>query len=289
METETGERINGCLCLRSVASYYVNMFVLLFGVAALGFVASAPSLKSIENVRIVGGEDVDISEVPYQASVMYRGRHSCGGTIISKDIIVTAAHCMMAPNPNDYEVRVGSSLSSEGGDIYPVGDFVSHPGFSYSKMDNDIALIWLSRPIEFNENATSIDMFENGEEIEDGELTVVTGWGNIEEGGGHPKTLQKVLVPKINSQKCYRAYAPQYTVTARMICAGYPEGGKDACQGDSGGPMVHDGKLVGVVSWGLGCARPQYPGVYAKVSALRIWLDDHIAYLKMKNVLRAFP
>ncbi|XP_052751036.1 vitellin-degrading protease-like [Galleria mellonella] len=271
-----------------MASYYITMYKLLLGVAVFGFVSSAPTLKSAENVRIVGGEDVEISEAPYQASILYLGRHSCGGAIISKNIIVTAAHCMMAPNPSDYEVRVGSSSNTRGGDVYSVGDFVSHPGFSYKGMDSDIALIWLSRPIVFNENASSIDLMESGKELEDGDMAIVTGWGNTVEGGGNPKILQKTQVPKVNERDCYHAYSPDYTITSRMLCAGYPEGGKDACQGDSGGPLVHGNKLVGVVSWGLGCARPQYPGVYAKISALRTWLDEHIAYLRLKHVLRAF-
>ncbi|XP_013186764.2 vitellin-degrading protease [Amyelois transitella] len=255
----------------------------------VGCVVSSPTLKSLDNVRIVGGEDIDISSAPYQVSIAFRGRHSCGGTIVANDIVVTAAHCLMGANPSDYTIRAGSSSSIEGGDIYPVGSFVVNPDFSYMKMDSDIALIWLAKPLEFNENVAAIDMVDEDDEIPDGADTEVTGWGNLMEGGGFPKTLQKVLVPKVNDRQCFNAYAPSYSITPNMVCAGTPDGGKDACQGDSGGPMVYDGKLAGVVSWGLGCARPDYPGVYARVSALRRWLDEHIAYLRLKYVLRAFP
>ncbi|RVE43714.1 hypothetical protein evm_011629 [Chilo suppressalis] len=262
---------------------------LLLSFTLLGVAVSTPALKSLEEVRIVGGDDIEITEAPYQVSLVNRGRHGCGGTIISEDIVITAAHCVMGSNPANYQIRAGSSFSERGGELYPVGDMLAHPDFSFSKMDNDIAVIWMAKPFKFSENVAPVEMAELGEEIQDGDLTEVTGWGNTREGGGYPTTLQKVLVPKVNDQKCNNAYAPLYTITSRMLCAGSPAGGKDACQGDSGGPLVHNNKLVGVVSWGLGCARPQYPGVYAKVSALRKWVDEHILYLRLKNVLRALP
>ncbi|KAI8423582.1 hypothetical protein MSG28_012669 [Choristoneura fumiferana] len=247
---------------------------------------STPTPKSIEDVRIVGGDDIDISEAPYQVSLVNRGQHSCGGTIISEDIIVTAAHCIYGSNPLNFQVRVGSSSSQEGGTLIQVADFMYHPKFSYTKMDSDIGLLKLKTPLEFSDTVKPIGMVGHGEEIDDGALTEVSGWGAIEEGGGKPRTLQKVSVPKVNEHVCNAAYAPMYSITPRMLCAGVPSGGKDACQGDSGGPLVHNGRLAGVVSWGIGCARPTYPGVYAKVSALRTWVDDNILFLKIKQLLR---
>lgn len=79
-------------------------------------------------------------------------------------------------------------------------------------------------------------------------------------------------MPIVNQTVCSDAYASFGGITDRMICAGLTAGGKDACQGDSGGPLVADGKLVGVVSWGYGCARPNYPGVYSRVAAVRDWI-----------------
>ncbi|KAI8423587.1 hypothetical protein MSG28_012669 [Choristoneura fumiferana] len=197
---------------------------------------STPTPKSIEDVRIVGGDDIDISEAPYQVSLVNRGQHSCGGTIISEDIIVTAAHCIYGSNPLNFQVRVGSSSSQEGGTLIQVADFMYHPKFSYTKMDSDIGLLKLKTPLEFSDTVKPIGMVGHGEEIDDGALTEVSGWGAIE--------------------------------------------------GDSGGPLVHNGRLAGVVSWGIGCARPTYPGVYAKVSALRTWVDDNILFLKIKQLLR---
>lgn len=84
--------------------------------------------------------------------------------------------------------------------------------------------------------------------------------------------LRAAVVPKANQQLCNTSYSRYGGVTDRMICAGLQQGGKDACQGDSGGPLVNKDTLVGVVSWGYGCAVPNYPGVYSRVSSVRDWI-----------------
>ncbi|KAJ4432547.1 hypothetical protein ANN_21170 [Periplaneta americana] len=108
-----------------------------------------------------------------------------------------------------------------------------------------------------------------------GTSAVVSGWGTTSEGGSASTTLRQVAVPIVSDSSCNSAYSSYGGITARMICAGYTSGGKDACQGDSGGPLVANGKLIGIVSWGAGCARPNYPGVYTKVSALRSWISSN--------------
>ncbi|KAG6439323.1 hypothetical protein O3G_MSEX000675 [Manduca sexta] len=97
-------------------------------------------------------------------------------------------------------------------------------------MDNDVAILWLTEPLVFNDAIMPIQMANAGDEIPDGEDTVVTGWGNLREGGGIPSVLQRVVVPKVNEAVCDDAYQPLYTITPRMMCAGSPKGGKDACQ-----------------------------------------------------------
>ena len=101
-----------------------------------------------------------------------------------------------------------------------------------------------------------------------GALAVVTGWGTLTPGGSLPLQLQAVEVNITSRAACNSAYAQYGGITVNMICAGVPEGGKDACQGDSGGPLVVGGKLVGIVSWGLSCALADYPGVYSNVASL---------------------
>ncbi|CAG9568591.1 unnamed protein product [Danaus chrysippus] len=259
------------------------MFKLILLLAIIGYVVSKPY---VDDARIVGGEDIDITVAPYQVSLLNRGRHFCGGSIIDNDLILTAAHCLLGVNKRNLQVRAGSSSNREGGVVVPVGEYVYNRDFTFHNMDSDVGLIWLSKPLEFGPSIAPIIMSDEDEEIDDGELTVVTGWGNLRENGGTPKTLQMVLVPKVSAAACSNAYAPSYNITPRMLCAGAPEGGKDACQGDSGGPLVYNEKLAGVVSWGLGCARPKYPGVYAKVSALREWIDEKAIYLKLKHIFR---
>ncbi|XP_028167279.1 vitellin-degrading protease-like, partial [Ostrinia furnacalis] len=93
--------------------------------------------------------------------------------------------------------------------------------------------------------------------------------------------LRRILVPTINFEACKAVYKPREHVSSRMLCAGTSEGGIDSCKGDSGGPLVHDGKLAGIVSFGKGCARKKYPGVYTKVSALRKWIDEEVRKKKL--------
>lgn len=100
----------------------------------------------------------------------------------------------------------------------------------------------------------------------------MTGWGNTQSSTESTFWLRSANVPAVNQTKCSDAYREFGGVTDRMICAGYEKGGKDACQGDSGGPLVYENKLVGVVSWGYGCARPNYPGVYSRVASVRDWI-----------------
>ncbi|XP_049881045.1 vitellin-degrading protease-like isoform X3 [Pectinophora gossypiella] len=240
----------------------------------------------MEQTRIVGGEDIDITEAPYQVSLVNRGMHSCGGSIVANDLILTAAHCVRGSRPENFQIRVGSSILNKGGELYPVGEIIWHPDFEFSKMNKDIAVMWLSEPLRFSDEVMAIPMLSEDVEIEEGEETTVTGWGAIEENGIAPKMLQRVEVPIVSQENCQDAYSPMYNITNSMLCAGLPSGGKDACQGDSGGPLVYEGQLAGVVSWGLGCARPRYPGVYAKVSDLRPWIDNSINYLRQKHILR---
>jgi len=107
-----------------------------------------------------------------------------------------------------------------------------------------------------------------------GALAVVTGWGTLTPGGSLPLQLQAVEVNITSRAACNSAYAQYGGITVNMICAGVPEGGKDACQGDSGGPLVVGDEVVGIVSWGLSCALADYPGVYSNVAPLRSFVTN---------------
>lgn len=108
-----------------------------------------------------------------------------------------------------------------------------------------------------------------------GHNSVVTGWGTLSSGSASlPRQLQVVTLPIVSRDECNEAYSEYGGITENMICAGVTGGGKDSCQGDSGGPLVIDGRLSGLVSWGVGCGEPLYPGVYSNVAALRSFVTQ---------------
>lgn len=180
-------------------------------------------------------------------------------------------------------VRVGSSNSKSGGQTIKVKKIHQHPNYRRDIIDYDISILELASEIS-HPNAKPIPLADGSLKIDSGLPATITGWGTTSEGGSTSPYLQMVQVPTITQEKCKDKYKDS-TITDRMFCAGYDEGGKDSCQGDSGGicfkfnelhlnclfagPLIINGKLTGVVSWGYGCARPNYPGVYSSIPALR--------------------
>ncbi|MFO7191958.1 MAG: serine protease [Thermocrispum agreste] len=140
-------------------------------------------------------------------------------------------------------------------------------GYNY-----DVAVLTLSKPV--NEELATLAQ-PGDPAYRPGTMATVLGWGLTREDGSPSDHLRKVDVPVVGDADCQRAY-PEFYERNGMICAGFPEGGKDACTQDSGGPLVVDSKLIGVVSWGDGCARPGKPGVYARVSSFHGLLQEQI-------------
>nr|AAB37260.1 early trypsin precursor [Culex quinquefasciatus]AAK50138.1 early trypsin [Culex quinquefasciatus] len=231
------------------------------------------SLEATEG-RIVGGFEVDIKDVPYQVSLRSFGSHICGGSIISKRWILTAAHCASSADRPKETIRVGSSEKGSGGQILKLKRIVQHPQYDGSIIDYDFSLLELAEELELDDSHTTIALPEQDEPVTDGAICRVSGWGNTQSSAQSNKFLRATDVPSVNQDKCSEAYSDFGGVTPRMICAGYQEGGKDACQGDSGGPLVSGGKLVGVVSWGYGCAVAGYPDVYSQIASVRDWIKE---------------
>lgn len=222
------------------------------------------------NNKIVGGDTAVKGEFPFLVSLQDLAGHFCGGSLIAKDWVLTAEHCV---TEGVAAVVIGAHdlRSTAGTERLRVDRIVPHP--LRGSRDYDYALIHLASPSKFAPIAL------NRTEVKDDVAMVTAGWGNMSEAGYEQvNLLQKVTVPFVSEAKCSAAYPGK--ITDRMICAGYDEGGKDACQGDSGGPLfMGEGAqrtLVGVVSWGKGCARPNYYGVYAKVNAVTDWIDSTI-------------
>lgn len=253
------------------------------GDSALQEVDLEASHESTEQ-SIVGGSTVSIGSYPWQISLQSYGSHFCGGTIIDDEWILTAAHCVEGESASRLSVRAGSSTWSRSGQTRSVSRIISHPSYNGDPAYGyDIALLKLSSPLSINQNAQPIPVTTTADEqagaTATGAVATVSGWGATREGGSGSSTLRAVSVPVISNSVASQLYG--YSIDNTMLAAGIlNQGGKDSCQGDSGGPLVVSGTsgpiLAGVVSYGYGCARAQYPGIYTRVSSYQGWLTQYI-------------
>lgn len=204
------------------------------------------------------------------------GSHHCAASIISSNRALTAAHCTMGLQHTVIDLRVGSSDHRSGGQLVHAALVANHPQYNPRTLDNDIAVIHITDRfnIEDLSRIAVIAMPMQSVLLKPGTMTSVAGWGAVCERCGGSNQLRSVDVPIISNEDCNRKY--NGGITRGMLCAGFPEGGRDACQGDSGGPLSADGYLMGIVSWGMGCARPGSPGVYADVAFYRDWIDEQL-------------
>uniref|UniRef100_A0A8D2DHD0 Transmembrane protease serine 5 n=1 Tax=Sciurus vulgaris TaxID=55149 RepID=A0A8D2DHD0_SCIVU len=162
-----------------------------------------------------------------------------------------------------------------------VEKIISHPLYSAQSHDYDVALLRLRIPLNFSDTVGAVCLPAEEQHFPRGSQCWVSGWGHTDPSHTHSSdTLQDTVVPLLSTQLCNSSCIYSGALTPRMLCAGYLDGRADACQGDSGGPLVcpDGGKwhLVGVVSWGHGCAEPNHPGVYAKVAEFLDWIHDTV-------------
>ncbi|XP_068898730.1 trypsin-1-like [Tenebrio molitor] len=239
------------------------------------FVASAsavPTFIRTESLspdeKIVGGDQTDIELAPWQVSVQYNDRHICGGSIISTDYVVTAAHCTNGFNGNMMTIRFGTPYREIGGKMVGIRSIHQHPNYNSQLLDYDISLLYVTSRFILRGNVATISLPSSTTRWPPGTSALVSGWGKTAENGGSPLYLRSVTVKIVSESSCKDEYG-ESRITSRMLCAGVDGGGKDACQGDSGGPLVINNVLAGIVSWGYGCGDRRYPGVYSSVPALR--------------------
>lgn len=224
--------------------------------------------------KIVGGLPIGIEVAPHQVSLQLRDFHICGGSVISENFVLTAAHCTSGSSAKDMKVRAGSDLYRSGGVSIQVEEIFQHEKFDYFTIDYDFSVLKLTEALNFSDQIKVIALPSLNEEVDDNTLCLVTGWGNTQNALESREKLRGAYVPSVNQKECSTAYSDFGGITDRMICAGYKIGQIDACQGDSGGPLVANNKLVGVVSWGYMCAKPNYPGVYSRVASVRDWIKE---------------
>ncbi|XP_060688812.1 transmembrane protease serine 3 [Hemiscyllium ocellatum] len=232
--------------------------------------------------RIVGGNVSVVGHWPWQASLHFDGQHLCGGSIIASQWIATAAHCVVEfMFLSSWKVYVGiAEQPLTDSASYIVEKIIYHKKYKGRTYDYDIALIKLARPLMFNDWIQPICLPNSGQEFAEGTACWISGWGLTAEGDEISISLMEAQVPLISNRLCSRPEIYYKRISSRMICAGYLQGGVDSCQGDSGGPLACKEnsvwKLVGITSWGAGCANQNKPGVYARVTEYLDWIHKQM-------------
>jgi len=239
--------------------------------------------------RIVGGQITEVNEYPWQVGLVRPGLNSvwCGGAIISDQWILTAAHCVK----QGFQVLLGEhdyTDSTETDSIRSdISEVVIHPRYDESTTDYDFSLVKLSEPVDFSQHPhiRPICLPADDSETYADFDAIVTGWGTTSSGGSTSAKLREVVVQVLSNEQCRKTEYASSEITDQMLCAGVDKGGKDACQGDSGGPLITSGggdgttpgqnyEHIGVVSWGIGCALADYPGIYARTTTQLSWIDS---------------
>ncbi|XP_044221278.1 chymotrypsin A-like [Thunnus albacares] len=227
---------------------------------------------------IVNGKEAKPHSWPWQVSLQTcNGFHFCGGSLINQNWVVTAAHC-----PVGWSIRVvlgahNLRSSTEDVQVIGVGKVFTHPEYNKtSRWNNDIQLIKLASPAQINRRVSPVCVAETRDNFPAGITCMTTGWGRTSGNGKTATRLQQAALPLLTDRRCRRFFSS--SITSEMICAG--ANGTSSCYGDSGGPLVCQKAgawtLVGVVSFGRASCDTMSPGVYARVTALRAWIDRTI-------------
>ncbi|RHZ18190.1 hypothetical protein DYB37_007666 [Aphanomyces astaci] len=242
---------------------------ILFALSAL----LAASTTVVAQQEIVGGVEAAVGQHLYVSGFRSTetGASTCGSSLIAPNVVLTAAHCI---GRGRKFVSIGSHYKSgtNDGERIKVKRFIKHPKYNAGTTSYDFAILILEQPSKFPPVQVSFDT------VAPGTPTILRGWGRTSSGGASSQLLLEVGVDSISNEKCAKLLTG-YTVNEAMLCAG-GKLGEDSCQGDSGGPLTVESngsvKLVGVVSWGIGCAQKDKPGVYSRISIARDFIEPFI-------------
>jgi secreted trypsin-like serine protease len=265
--------------LRPVVRALARPLALAAAATAIPLLSAAPAAAGSV---VIGSFPIDVSESPWTVALSSRDRFGgtragqfCGGVVVARTTVLTAAHCMGeevlgAPPERVTDLKVianRTDLLSHQGQEVRVRSVRVNPDYDSVSNAGDFALLTLAEPLP---QSSVIDMADAGDAAyKPGTSALVSGWGDLTGGGEYPRSLRATRVHVLPDARCEEAYPGSTSgtyVDRSMLCAGEAGGGHDACQGDSGGPLVAQGKLIGLVSWGSGCGRAGSPGVYTRVS-----------------------
>ena len=239
------------------------------------------------STRIIGGGDAVQYELPTIVSLKYSNdiyarQFFCAGSLINKDWVVTAAHCLLDQGEILEKERFVLTISdydlTETLDEYSASRIVIHPDYDNNTNENDIALIKLSK----SSNVPPILISSVSQNTKTKNATI-WGWGSLDVTGNHyPDILQKAELDVLVNTECSLKLGSSF-IGSSMLCAGIENGGIDSCYGDSGGPIIVNDQLVGITSWGIDCAHAQYPGAYTRIETFQPWITSIITNTPIKD------
>jgi secreted trypsin-like serine protease len=265
-----------------------QMLIVMSFILALGGSHAIWPQASARDPRIVGGTNATAGAWPWQVLIQRPGFNVwCGGSLIDRSWVLTAAHCVSGFNVGQMTIVLGEhniTQNDNNEQRRTIVQTIIHPSYTSVSGGNDIALLRLNTPANINDRVRIIPFLVapgQNNRIAAGTNATTTGWGDTTEGGNPANVLQQVNVPIITNDVCNRSGSSTRPILDSMVCAGPQNGGRDSCQGDSGGPLVvPDGNgrflLGGIVSFGNGCARANQYGIYTRVSSFTDWILSNI-------------
>ncbi|KAL0274876.1 UNVERIFIED_CONTAM: hypothetical protein PYX00_002903 [Menopon gallinae] len=236
--------------------------------------------------RIVGGETAS-KYYPWVAAIFLRNKFHCGGSVINNKFILTAGHCMTRATTGNIRVIIGPKNLAEEKQYFDeqldsslkIENIIVHENYTtnYIYADNDIALIKLRDPIVFTDKIYPVCLPDKeGQDDPTNANVTVLGWGKTEHNMNSP-TLRQAVLNVMPEDECKKVPKIGHHIASSMVCAYGPQ--KDSCQGDSGGPLLRENngimEQIGIVSWGIGCAYPNRPGIYTRLKSYLDWVYQH--------------
>ncbi|XP_028029905.1 trypsin, alkaline B-like [Bombyx mandarina] len=239
----------------------------------LGWANAVPTNQD----RITGGSVVTIDRYPELAATLVTSDgvqwfQGCGSSILNNRAVLTAAHCLFGV----MRVRVGSSFGNSGGTVHHVSRYITHPNYVAVTFESDLAILHVSTQIIYVNNAVRPARIAGPNyNVADNQVVWATGWGSMWLGSGRSEQLRHVQLYTVSQDLC-RARYTTVPITANMLCVGrLGVDGFGQCGGDSGSPLFHNGVVVGVCSFGVGCGHDYFPTVNVRVSRFTSWIQNN--------------